>query len=403
MKKVLWISLFIPYDKVGHAGGKIHNFYLKALKATNQFDIRLLTFAQLTDMSEHDLKQYGIAHDIICYDSTKADTVFRKIINAESTYNPYNRYGRALQNYDILKIHRYLRKYKRQGYKPDVIILQWTQIAFMFSYVKKCFPNAAVITIEEDVTYLSYQRKMQVYPKAFLRYISKISYKKVKKLELAFLEKADLIILNNHKDEKLILDEGIRKSKIFVWTPFFQNYLSEERKRSNHSVIYYGEMGRQENYLSAIWFVEKVMPVLEDTDIRFLIIGANPDKRLYKYESDKVKVVGFVEHIEEYLSESLCIVVPLAFGAGVKIKVLEAMSAGLPVLTNEIGIEGINAENGKEYFLCKTAAEYEKKIRTLLTDTKVIDEMSVKEKNFMRDNYNLQTSVQEFVNRIESL
>lgn len=403
MKKVLWISLLIPYDKVRHAGGKIHNFYLKALKKTNQFDIRLLTFAQKSDMLMHDLEEYGISHDIICYDSAKTDMVFRKIINAESTYNPYNRYGRALQNYDILKIHHYLRKYRREGYQPDVIILQWTQISFMLPYVKKSFPDATVITIEEDVTYLSYQRKMQVYPNTFLRYISKVSYKRVKKLELAFLEKADLIILNNHKDEKLIIDDGIKKDKTFVWVPFFQNYLSVDRCCENHNIIFYGGMGRQENYLSAIWFAEKVMPRLMDMDVNFLIIGANPDKRLYAYASDRIQVVGYVEQVEKYLSRAMCMVAPLVFGAGIKIKILESLSAGIPVLTNDVGIEGIQAEDGKEFFYCVTEEDYEKCIRRLLSGEIDMENMSRREKDFIRNHYNLDKSLNDFVSYIDQL
>lgn len=403
MKKALWISLFIPYDKVRHAGGKIHNFYLKSLKASGQFDIKLLTFAEPTDMKEHDLDKYDIAHDIICYDSSSIARISRKIINMESTYNPYNRFGRSVQNYDILKIRENIKRYMLEGYVPDVVILQWTQIVFLLPYIKKCFPEASIIAIEEDVTYLSYARKAKYYPKALLRYISKVSYEKVKKLELEALLQADLVITNNHKDEKLLIGDGIPKEKILVWTPYFQNYLKVERKCTNHNIIFYGGMGRQENYLSAIWFAEHVMPKLEDTDVVFQIVGANPDKRLYAYESDRVVVVGFVEHVEEYLSKSLCMVAPLVFGAGVKIKVLESLSAGIPVLTNDVGIEGINATDGKEFFYCKTAEEYEKRIRQLLLGEVDMECMSKNEKEFMQNYYSLDKSVEEFVSYVNRL
>ncbi len=396
MDKVLWISLFIPYDQVRHAGGKIHNYYLKALNAFGKYDISLLTFAEPGDMAKHDLDQYHIKHDIICYDQNIYSKMQRKLLNLESTYNPYNRYGRALHNYDILSIHKHIKKYVADGYSPDIVILQWTQIVFMISFIKKWFPNAKVVAIEEDVTYLSYQRKMQVYPKAFLRYISKLSFYRVKKLELEALKKADLIIVNNPKDERLIRNDGIKNKRIFVWTPFFQNYLAVERRCENHNIIFYGGMGRQENYLSAIWFAEKVMPRLLDTDVRFLIIGANPDKSLYSHVTDRVEVIGYVEHVEDYLSKAMCLVAPLVFGAGVKIKVLESLSAGIPVLTNAVGIEGIHAKNGKEFFLCTTEEEYEKCIRKLLSGEIDMETVSEKGKNFIRSYYNLDKSVEDF-------
>lgn len=403
MKDILWISLFIPYDGVKHAGGKIHNFYLKELKKQEKFKIRLLTFAEKQDMSLSDLDQYNIENDIICYDESKVHSIARALINLESTYNPYNRYGRALQNYDILQIHRYLKRYRYEGYKPDIVILQWTQMVLLMPFVKKCFPGASVIAIEEDVTYLSYWRKMKYYPNIFLRYISRLSYKKVRGLELKLLNNADLIILNNHKDEKLIINDGIKQDKIFVWTPYFQNFLPVKWECTNHQVIFYGGMGRQENYLSAIWFAEKVMPRLRDTDIVFCVIGANPNKRLFEYASDKIKILGFVEHVEEYFSNSLCMVAPLTFGAGVKIKILEAMSAGIPVLTNEVGIEGIQAEDGREFFFCTTEEEYEEKIREFLHGSVKLKEMSGREKIFIRDHYNMNESVNKLIQYIESL
>ena len=403
MKKVLWISLFIPYDNVRHAGGKIHNFYLKALKASRQFDIKLLTFAEPADMEQQDLDKYRIEHDIICYDYSVIARLFRKIINAESTFNPYNRYGRALQNYDIIMIKKKVKEYVKNGYNPDVVILQWTQMVFLLPYIKKSFPKASFIAIEEDVTYLSYERKMKYYPNAFLRYISKVSFNKVKKLELKVLSSADLVITNNHKDEKLIIKDGISKNKIFVWTPFFQNYLKTERKYSNHNLIFYGGMGRQENYLSAIWFAENVMPKLKDTDVVFQIVGANPDKRLYEYESDKIVIVGFVEQVEEYLSKALCLVAPLVFGAGVKIKVLESLSAGIPVLTNDVGIEGIDAIEDRDFFYCVTADEYEKCIRKLLSGEIDMKNISRNEKYFIQKHYNLNKSVEDFISYVNNL
>lgn len=53
-------------------------------------------------------------------------------------------------------------------------------------------------------------------------------------------------------------------------------------------------------------------------------------------------------------------------GAGAKIKVLESLSAGIPVLTNAVGIEGIQAKDGEEFFHCVTEEDYEKCIRRIL-------------------------------------
>lgn len=402
-KKVLWISGFIPYDKVKHAGGKIHNYYLKQLFKMDEFDLRLLTFAKREDMKYQDLDAYGIENDIIAYDTSFESSVIRRIMDVESTYNPYNRYGRATQNYDIWKLHHYMKKYKKEGYRPDVVLLQWTHMCLHLELVKGYFPDAKYVVIEEDVTYLSYARKMKYYTCPFKRYVSKLSYQKTYFYEVEFFKKADLIILNNHKDEELILKEGIDPNKIFVWAPFFQSFLNVERKEPTHNLIFYGGMARQENYLSAIWFIEKVMPLLSDTDVKIQIVGANPDKSLFKYESDRVEIVGFAEHVEDYLAQGMCLVAPLVLGAGVKIKVIEAMSAGLPVLTNKIGIEGIPAEDKKDFFYCETPEQYAEVIHDILAKKYDLKEISDNSKAFIEDYFNYEKSAKQFAEYLHAL
>jgi glycosyltransferase involved in cell wall biosynthesis len=69
-------------------------------------------------------------------------------------------------------------------------------------------------------------------------------------------------------------------------------------------------------------------------------------------------VTGFVPDIRPYLAKSFCMVAPLLSGAGIKVKVIEVMSAGLPVLASGIAIEGIPAENGVHYLHCEKPEDY---------------------------------------------
>lgn len=161
-------------------------------------------------------------------------------------------------------------------------------------------------------------------------------------------------------------------------------------RNSNYKdILFFGAMARPENSLSAIWFIENVLPRLTDLDIRFVILGSNPPGELKKYQSDRVYITGFVDSITPYFSQSMCLVAPLVLGAGIKIKVLEALSSGIPVLTNEIGIEGIPAKNEQEYFQCTKPEEYEAMIRCIYN--KKFDEKYIenKAKEFIRENFSV--------------
>jgi glycosyltransferase involved in cell wall biosynthesis len=140
-----------------------------------------------------------------------------------------------------------------------------------------------------------------------------------------------------------------------------------------------------------------------DENYRFIIVGNRPDKQLLKYASNRVIITGFVEDICPYFENALCLVAPLVTGAGIKIKVLEAMSSGLTVLTNKIGIEGIPAKNKNDFLLCETEQEYVFWISELAQNQQLNMTIGNNGKEFIKNNYNYKQDMIEFVRKVELL
>jgi O-antigen biosynthesis protein len=94
---------------------------------------------------------------------------------------------------------------------------------------------------------------------------------------------------------------------------------------------------------AAVRLVENVMPRVWETasDLEIEIIGANPTPRVRELQSRLVQVVGFVPDPLERLSRGRVHVHPLRFGAGIKLKLIDTMAAGLPFVTTPIGAEGL--------------------------------------------------------------
>lgn len=401
-KKLLWISQYVPYDSVPHAGGQIENYYLKELHAKGDFDIKLYTFANEKEIVKIDLEKYGIDSDISVFSWTgikgkalvwlnrlSKAWIFRKHAGLNCVYFPIN------------MMHR-IRKLSATGYIPDIVVLQWTEISLISDEVKKIFPNAKIVCIEEDVCFLGQERRLDSAANLLRKKFYRFKYNAVKKAELRMLNSADLVILNNHKDEKLLYQNGF-SGNAWVWCPYFNNMIQIQREQANKDILFYGAMFREENWKSAIWFIDYVMPLIEDKDVQFVIAGNRPNEQLKRRENDRIKVLGFVENVEPYFQKSMCLAASLVLGAGVKIKVLEAMSSGIPVLTNTIGIEGINAEDGKEYFFCEKPEEYAETIRKLIDGTINSNEVATNSKGFIEKNYNFVKAVRELRLRLLSL
>lgn len=405
MKNVLWISFRVPYDSVAHAGGKIHNFYLKKLFSENKFRIKLISFYNNSDIGKIDLDKYGI--DATLINSTSIETnisITESVVNKGYRILGVNRYLDIVTRKMCLKAISELRKLNKVGYCPDVVILQWTQIVSLLPEVKRLFPDTKIVSIEEDVTFLTAERRRDLTSNKLKKAYFAREKECIMKIEKNCLEKSDLVILNNKKDEKILFENNII-TKTWVWTPYFQNMASSQRLYTeNTDILFYGAMDRPENWMSAIWFIENVFAKLKPDGYKFIIIGNKPDKKLLKYhDSNQIRVLGFVDDITPYFEKSLCLVAPLVLGAGVKIKILEAMSSGIPVLTNGIGIEGIYAKNNQDYYYCDKPDDYISVIKELSSFEVMRKSVGNFAKAFIKSNYDYNKDAGVFCEKIKEL
>lgn len=394
-KKVLWLSLCAPYDTVAHAGGKIHNYYIKNMHKDGRFDIYLISFCYESECQLLDLNQYHISNKIIVV----KNNFLKKAFNAESALNPIQKYAGIIPNYQRYFALKEMHQFAKTHEQPDIIILHWTQMVVLYYEIKKWFPKSKFVMIEEDVSFLGYERKINYANNVLKKIFYKIRHDKLKKIELDVLDKGDLIVVNNIKDRKLLVNCDINHEKIFVSTPYFTNYSFVQRKATNN-IIYFGAMKRPENYKSVIWFINNVFDKLNDLDVKLIVIGGNPHPSIMKYASDRIKITGFVEDIAPYFSSCLCLVAPLVMGAGIKIKVLEALSAGVPVLTNRIGIEGIPAKADRDYLHCESVRDYVEAIHMLADGRIDARKLSENAKSFIKQSFDPNKMILELMNRI---
>ena len=398
MVNILWVSLFAPVDKDYEAGSRTLNYYFKNISKEKDFKIHLISCVKPELKDAAIQENSNVDCDFIVWSSTKKEKI-KRFINFESKYNPFNRYFNLVNNYDIYRIKKIVRRLRKENYSPDVIVLEWTQMVFFAPYFRKMFPKSKIISSEVDVTFIGFERKTRYY-KGIKKLIWKNKYKREKKKELNALRVSDLILPQNNDNKNALINEGIDSGKIKWLVPFFENYSAVRRKNINHDIVFYGAMARPENHLSAIWFIDNVMPLLHDLDVRFVVVGNRPPAELKERESDRVIVTGFVESVAPYFGQSMCFAAPLVLGAGIKVKVLEALSSGITVLTNDVGIEGIDMVDGVDYYHCVAPEDYASHIRDIFKGIGLLGENAIKKIN---DLYSFSKCKDNYVNWIKEL
>lgn len=139
---------------------------------------------------------------------------------------------------------------------------------------------------------------------------------------------------------------------------------------ARHRLLYVGSMDYHANIDAVVFFGREIWPALRKQfpDLNFTIVGRNPSEAVLALRTEAgIDVVGTVDDVRPYYREAFAAIVPLRIGGGTRLKILEALAAGVPVISTALGAEGLATTSGKEILLAGGAAEFSEAVRVLKT------------------------------------
>jgi glycosyltransferase involved in cell wall biosynthesis len=157
------------------------------------------------------------------------------------------------------------------------------------------------------------------------------------------------------------------------------------------TIIIVGLLSWAPNKFGILWFYDQVYPIIKSRlpDTTLLLVGLRPGKELLNLARDpSVIVTGEVPSITPYYQQASVLVAPILAGGGIRIKILHALAAGVPVVSTKMGAEGIKAINGKHFFIANTEKKLAAQIIKVLTDKKVAQTLSFNGLQFIGKYYN---------------
>ncbi len=136
------------------------------------------------------------------------------------------------------------------------------------------------------------------------------------------------------------------------------------------TLLFVGIMEYQPNADGAIYFCQEILPIIKRTipEVDLWIVGQDPLPEVRALASGSVHVTGRVPEVLPYYQRSSIAVVPLRAGGGTRLKILEAMALGRPVVTTTIGCEGLDVRDGEHVLIADTPEEFSSRVVELLTD-----------------------------------
>jgi len=157
------------------------------------------------------------------------------------------------------------------------------------------------------------------------------------------------------------------------------------------ALLYVGTLNWEANVDGLLWFFDAVWPKLkvQNPALRFDIAGGNIDPRIEEKvkELTDVNLLGFVDDLEPLFKRSRVFVSPLRFGSGIKVKVLNSMCRGLPVVTTSVGTEGLGTSHMTHLAETDDPNEMVEFIELLLKDKVLWETLEVNSRELITQNY----------------
>lgn len=375
-KKILWIVpyFFLRVDRGSKL--RIWNLYKNL---SEKFNILVLSFYEkkIENLPNKLKKNFFV----LCRDSYLKRNFLLKIFYTIFSPTPLH-----IRNF---KIKEGERRIKELGEKENIGVIQADEI-YTAQYLF-LVPDCKRILILHNVDSLFFWRSFLHHPNILRKIFFLLQFLKMRWYEKKIIPKVDKVFCVSENDKKIF--EKIFKGKVKF--DILPNGVDTERIKplpyvEKPILIYVGAMRYYPNFLAVKWFIEKVFPLIlkEINECFFYVVGGGIDEKFKKYEKKyPVKFIGYVENLKEWYEKAKIKVVPLKIGSGTRLKILESMAYGRPVVSTSLGAEGIELEDGENVLIADTPEKFAEKVILLHKNRNLYEKIRRNARKLVEEKY----------------
>ncbi len=322
--------IFITFRNIAdlNTGDKIFSYSL--LKQISEIEdvslINILNEGKYSDLSIRSLE--SITNNIEFYFEEERSAVLSLILSL-ITSNPYT--------FEIKSRKKIIRNFLKEVLKnnnPDIVI--WDHFRTL-AYYDSSFSKYNNILIQHNNESELYKQRGK--NKSLIKRL-------IFNWQSSLIDKVMNIVNNDFKKCVYISSYDIVKSvktrntvvlkRINLY--FNHNHYIPEKSKE-FDLLFLGSLDWEPNIHGIIWFLENVFHLLP-INIKIAIVGRNPNKRIMNFENERIRVFPNVERAEDFFHKSKIFISPVLIGGGINIKILEALSYGIPIVTTGHSLRG---------------------------------------------------------------
>lgn len=287
----------------------------------------------------------------------------------------------------------------------DFIILDGLYTGLYIKDIREC-SRASVILRAHNIEHEIWSRTARSSAGLKRMYLTLLAHR-IRRFELSLINRYDALVPITSRDAGHFRNFGNKKPCHVLPTGMNLPDLSGDRAQPfKASVAHLGALDWLPNQNGIRWFIRQVWPIVrrQIPGIEFHLAGRNaPHSFEAQLSSPGIVYHGEIEHAAAFIREHPIFIVPVFSGSGMRIKLLDYLSAGRATVTTTIGAEGIPVTSGRETFITDQPEEFAAHIIALAQNPELCRETGANAISFIKYNFDNQVLIGELIEFLKKI
>ncbi|SEH07158.1 glycosyltransferase [Candidatus Venteria ishoeyi] len=297
------------------------------------------------------------------------------------------RYRQALEDLGIAVYHGdYTIQQAMHDLTYDYAFIGRVEVGFRYiPFVRLLSPETTIFYDTVDIHYIREQRQAEIENDAEIARKAKITKRK----ELHNCKISDLVLTVTDEDGKHLQKDLPWLQYAVMPNIHTRPTLPPQSFAQRDGLVFIGNYDHAPNEDAVFYFVEEVFPLIQKKlpGIKLYLLGSHMKTNMQALASEHIKTIGWVDEVEPAFNQRRLFVSPLRYGAGMKGKLGQAMSLGLPVVTTSIGAEGMGLTDGENALIADDTASFAEAVCQAYEDAQQWQALADKGQAYIEQHY----------------
>ena len=284
--------------------------------------------------------------------------------------------------------------------RPDCLIITQAE----FAYLREAAGEGIFCVYDsQEVRYTTLERRAAYEWNLHWRLYWAIESRRMKAYEAHWAKQFDLVSAISRRDECFFRMLGCENVSVFPEGSPVQECRAVEVRGKAPVALFLGNFTNVPNVDAVEWFVRHVWPVVRKAVPRaeFHVAGVSIPGSIGRLDGrDGIRVLGFVDDLGKAFGGARVFVLPMRMGGGQKVKLAQALAAGLPVVSTPEGCEGMTLESGRDLLVESSKVNFASAVVRLFEDDDLAESLGRAGRARVEKDYNRQEILGRFENAL---